>query len=712
MACLASIKEQTISVEDPRFLDRLEQLARDAERVSATAEGVIRAISGSEEYLGSFWARGLHQIATGPLATFPEEDREKEVRLFWDSIRTLVAAQFGAFSLTSRDAIRNIEATCTDLSRQDKHPRNPTYWRFVGIQGDEPRFAFARAFTILAQYSIVLPRLGAGASEPKRICVDLINRIHKKLKEYVTWPKPELIWPVALWKLIRILLDKDEFAKLGGAQYLEEYDDKLRQALGLHLQNDTAPACEVADMASVLGGRFLNPTSLLDPVHSELYGDAVAYCLKWRNTRDGSWNVEYNLRGRVGDPPTSILQNPLVGKYSPLAFLLSLPNSVLTPHIREIADTSAAVLGALKRELGSYSNALPVGREDRVTDAVLNGLLIGVAVADRLRDLLSDVELDQLKADVPARTVEWNNLVDSLGFKDNLQKGVIDKWKSLSDERPGAILVFGPPGTGKTTIAKALLHELNKFIGAPVGRPNEEWRFLALTPADFAREGADKVIASAERLFRRLQRVRRCVVLLDEMEEFLRARGPDESAESRLITTAFLPLLQETVSRREIILIVATNFVGTIDPAVTRRGRFDLILPLGPPDRESRRKIVQERLKREGIDIDIAAVVDNTMAYTRDEVIDYIIELGQYLAEDVMRHASVEDGLNTLLWRFRQERVPMALSGKPGCDWRVFRDEAARFRRGATGATKGKDGDSYWKEPAMPLLVVHNVAGN
>ena len=66
------------------------------------------------------------------------------------------------------------------------------------------------------------------------------------------------------------------------------------------------------------------------------------------------------------------------------------------------------------------------------------------------------------------------------------------------------------------------------------------------------------------------------------MEEFLRIRGPNTERDSRLITTAFLPLLQETVEKREIILIVATNLVATIDPAVTRRGRFDLILPPGP----------------------------------------------------------------------------------------------------------------------------------
>jgi SpoVK/Ycf46/Vps4 family AAA+-type ATPase len=233
------------------------------------------------------------------------------------------------------------------------------------------------------------------------------------------------------------------------------------------------------------------------------------------------------------------------------------------------------------------------------------------------------------------------------------------------------------------------------------------------------------------------------------MEEFLRVRGPGSSQESRLITTAFLPLLQETVEKREIILIVATNFVGNIDPAVTRRGRFDLVLPLGPPGKTSRGKIVASALdpskqsrRAKTLPIDLlneqnkSDIVNYTMGYTRDEILDFVselrssiflmsIRLREELSESGVSGSELEQSLEkkmakelkTELWRIRQERVPMALSGNPGCNWRTFRDEATRFKRGAdrvppvsdstdTRANAEEDtietDTKYWDDPPMP----------
>ena len=87
-----------------------------------------------------------------------------------------------------------------------------------------------------------------------------------------------------------------------------------------------------------------------------------------------------------------------------------------------------------------------------------------------------------------------------------------------------------------------------------------------------------------------------------------------------------------------------------------------------------------------------------TMGYTRGEIIDFVEEL----CRSTSATAFSIDTLKKELWRIRQERVPVALSGGPGCDWRTFRDEAERFQRPATGVGPA-DEPSYWKLPNLPL---------
>jgi len=141
---------------------------------------------------------------------------------------------------------------------------------------------------------------------------------------------------------------------------------------------------------------------------------------------------------------------------------------------------------------------------------------------------------------------------------------------------PTSVILYGPPGTSKTRLAR--------FIADALG-----WPLLKLDPSHLTRHGLDALHAEANRIFTMLEASEELVVLLDEFDELVRER--DEAAtdsSSRFLTTAMLPKLAALSERRRIVYLLATNHVERFDIAISREGRFDLILPVAPPTLEAK----------------------------------------------------------------------------------------------------------------------------
>jgi hypothetical protein len=148
----------------------------------------------------------------------------------------------------------------------------------------------------------------------------------------------------------------------------------------------------------------------------------------------------------------------------------------------------------------------------------------------------------------------------------------------LQNDTPMSAIFFGPPGTSKTELTRLISEYLS-------------WPLLSVDPSYFIKEGIDLIQAQANKLFQMLEFCERTVVLLDEFDEMVRDRANTEEAFSRFITTAMLPKLATINKKRRIVFIVATNFINLFDRAISRQGRFELLVQVMPP-------IWQQKLKR------------------------------------------------------------------------------------------------------------------
>jgi len=139
-----------------------------------------------------------------------------------------------------------------------------------------------------------------------------------------------------------------------------------------------------------------------------------------------------------------------------------------------------------------------------------------------------------------------------------------------------SMILHGPPGTAKTSIAIRVAYELR-------------WPLKTITQSDFLKSGMDKIDAEADRIFTLCLSLKNVVILFDELEELILSRDDDgnpanhRDRESRLLTTSMLPKIHLLRDRKRVVFIFATNRLKQIDSAATRLGRFDMLFGVDYP---------------------------------------------------------------------------------------------------------------------------------
>jgi GNAT superfamily N-acetyltransferase len=212
----------------------------------------------------------------------------------------------------------------------------------------------------------------------------------------------------------------------------------------------------------------------------------------------------------------------------------------------------------------------------------LDGLHLYLRDASMVPEELAVVE--RFGGSVPAEGL-WEGMKGFSAAKEILDRRVVAPLAhtELADRLglvpPAAVLLFGPPGTGKTSFARAIASRLS-------------WAFVELHPSLLG-QGVEGARALREALAE-LGRVDRLVCFIDEADEIAsdRSTRPD----SQPLVNELLKAVPVFKARPDRLMVMATNSIATIDPALLRPGRFDLIIPVGAPDGAERADLAAEFL--------------------------------------------------------------------------------------------------------------------
>jgi len=205
-------------------------------------------------------------------------------------------------------------------------------------------------------------------------------------------------------------------------------------------------------------------------------------------------------------------------------------------------------------------------------------------------------------------------------------------FQNIGVKPPRGILMYGPPGCGKTLIARAVANETGAF-------------FFLINGPEIMSKLAGESESNLRKAFEEAEKNAPSIIFIDEIDSIAPKREKTQGEVERRIVSQLLTLMDGLKSRAHVVVIGATNRPNSIDPALRRFGRFDREIDIGIPDPTGRLEILRIHTKNMKLEegVDLETIASETHGYVGSDLAQLCTEAALQCIRERMDLIDLED---------------------------------------------------------------------
>ncbi len=371
-------------------------------------------------------------------------------------------------------------------------------------------------------------------------------------------------------------------------------------------------------------------------------------------------------------------------------------NMPLTKEVdlKKIAATTHGFVGAdlemLCKETAMHviRKSLPTLRikeEGTIPQEILEKLQVSQGDFEEAKRLVTPSALREVLIEIP--NIKWTDIGGLEEVKQDLKEAVEwplkypNAFKTLGVKPPRGVLLYGPPGCGKTMLAKAVANE-------------SEANFILVKGPELISKWVGDSERGVREIFKKARQSGPAIIFFDEIDAIApsRGRGHSDSNVTERVVNQLLTEMDGLEELNDVVVIAATNRPDIMDAGLLRPGRFDRIILTSVPDKDARKQIFELYTSRMPLakDVNVPKLVDKTENYVGADIESLCREAAMLALREDLKAAEIK-------MKHFEEALKKVKSSILNEDIKKYNEIEEQYLRTARGAAiRGKGNQNYF----------------